>query len=144
MVTLWVYMVGGDLGWGPFDDVHVGHGKDALFACAWDLALIPVLVHLSDHNDLLPLNTRNPPPHHVFTSDAGRLIPLLRVLRTSYLSERQLHVGVSVEVVASHSLSDLSDLRWGGRTDRLLLLCGRHLLLVCEEKKGGSEETTFS
>lgn len=52
-----------------------------------------------------------------------------------YLSERQLHVGVSVEVVASDGLSDLSDLCWRRRTDRLLLLCGWHLLLVCEENE---------
>lgn len=91
-----------------------------------------------------PWTQETPPPTHVFTSDAGPLIHLLRIPRTSYLSERQLHVGVSVEVVASHGLSDLSDLGWGGRTDRLLLLCGWHLLLVCKDKKGGSEETTFS
>lgn len=65
MVTLRVNVVGGDLGWGPFDNVDIGHRKDALFACAGDLALIPVLVHLSYHNDFLTLNIkkeRKPPP----------------------------------------------------------------------------------
>lgn len=58
MVTLRVYVVGGNLGWGPFDNVDVRHGKDALFGCAWDLPLIPVLVHLSYHNYSLALKTK--------------------------------------------------------------------------------------
>lgn len=58
MVTLRVYVVGGDLGWGAFENVDVRDGKDALFGCAWDLALIPVLVHLSYHNYFLTLNIK--------------------------------------------------------------------------------------
>lgn len=57
------------------------------------------------------------------------------ILCSTYLSERQLHVGVSIEVIASDSLSDLSDMCWRRRTYWLLLLCGRHLLLECEEKE---------
>lgn len=57
MVTLRVYVVGGNLGWGAFDNVDVRHGEDALFGCAWDLPLIPVLVHLSYHNYSLTLKT---------------------------------------------------------------------------------------
>lgn len=58
MVTLRVYVVGGNLGWGAFDNVDVRHGKDALFGCARDLPLIPVLVHLSYHNYSLALKTK--------------------------------------------------------------------------------------
>lgn len=56
-----------------------------------------------------------------------------RFFCTRYLSERQLHVGVSVEVIACNGLPDLSDLSWGRRTNWLLLLCGRHLLFMCKE-----------
>lgn len=60
VVTLRVYVVGGDLGWGAFDNVDVRHGKDALFGCARDLPLIPVLVHLSYHDYSLALKTKTP------------------------------------------------------------------------------------
>lgn len=124
-------MVGGNLRWGAFDKVHIRHGKDALFGGARDLALIPVLVHLSYHYYFLTLNTKQ----DSFNSNAERVINLLLILGTNYLSERKLHAGVSVEVIASDGLSDLPGLCWRRRTDRLLLLCGWHLLLVCGENE---------
>lgn len=50
-------MVGEDLGRGTLD-INVCHRKDALFGCAWDLSLIPVLVHLPYHNYSLTLHTK--------------------------------------------------------------------------------------
>lgn len=47
--------MGGALGWRVLDDVNVGHRKDALFVCVWDLPFIPVLIDLPYHNDLLTL-----------------------------------------------------------------------------------------
>lgn len=86
----------------------------------------PVLSQLFSH----PEHTRT---HTNIFHSAERLAHLLLILCISYLSERQLHVGVSIEVIASDGLSDLSDLCWRRRTDWLLLLCGWHLLVVCEE-----------
>lgn len=60
-------------------------------------------------------------------------VPLFQLFINTmdYLSERQLHVSISIEVVASYSLSDLSDMCWWRWTNRLLLLWGRHLLFMC-------------
>lgn len=63
-----------------------------------------------------------------------------------YLSERKLHVGVSIEVVAGYCLSDLSNVCWRRRTNRLLLLCGRHPLFyqrvkMCVLKREERSET---
>lgn len=57
--TLWqggVGVVGGALGRGLLDHVHIGHGEDALLVGLWDLPLIPVLVHLSQQDHPLTLS----------------------------------------------------------------------------------------
>lgn len=54
---MWIYVMGGAFRQGALDYVNVGHGKDALFVCVWDLPFIPVLIHLPYHNDLLTLHT---------------------------------------------------------------------------------------
>lgn len=51
-----------------------------------------------------------------------------------YLSKRQLHISICIEVVASYCLSDLSDMCWWRWTNGLLLLCGRHSLFMCVEE----------
>lgn len=53
----------------------------------------------------------------------------------SCLPERELHVGVSVEVVASHGLSHLPELGWGRRTHRLLPFWRHDLLRDTEIHK---------
>lgn len=63
MVTKGIYMVGGALGRRVLDNVNVGHGKDALFSCAGDLPLIPVLIHLPQYDHPLTLHTANTPPN---------------------------------------------------------------------------------
>lgn len=58
-VSMWIYMMGGALGWRVLDNFNIGNRKDALLGCSWNLPLIPVLVHLPDDYNSLPLHKRN-------------------------------------------------------------------------------------
>lgn len=58
---MWIYVMGGAFGWRSLDKVNVGHRKDPLFGCVWDLPLIPILIHLPYHNHSLTLHTSDTP-----------------------------------------------------------------------------------